>query len=99
MNRSSVLIFALLLPIVAAAGRDRPVIQPNEHYTKVGRAQAESDIRACSNLARPAGAKRADIGDMGNRDLFADTSRPDTEFRNLVERCLSNKGYNVIGWE
>jgi hypothetical protein len=97
--RPALSLFVLLAGAAAMAG---PIIQPNEHYAKVGYAQAEKDIRACSSAARSIGASRAESrASMGgtSRDLFNDGGGRDPEFQTTVERCLSNKGYNVIGWD
>jgi hypothetical protein len=96
--RPALSLFVLLAAGAAMAG---PIIQPNEHYAKVGRAQADKDIRACSSMGRTVGAPRAEApgpGGGSSRDLFATPGR-EPEFQTTVERCLRDKGYNVIGWD
>jgi hypothetical protein len=98
---------SLLLPValalaLAGSAATRPVLQPNEHYQKVGRATAEKDIRSCISATQFTGAPApADVSTPGRSmspDLFSTGGR-DPQFQNSVERCLQNKGYKVIGWE
>lgn len=90
--------FALFLVLASA----QPVLQPNEHYVKVGREQAEKDIRTCSKMARSMdapGSEAARSTGGSSRDLFSTPGRRDPQYQGTVERCLQNKGYTVAGWE
>jgi len=95
-----------LLPLFLSLGGSAsggPILQPNEHYAKVGREQAEKDIRSCASAAEfTASPTRPEMGrSAGGRstDLWASSGRSDPVQQSAVERCLGNKGYKVIGWQ
>ncbi len=115
----------------------RPVLYPDSHYQRMGKARADKDIDACVEAARSGGfhenralgvAKEAGAGaavggaaggaygtvrgDVGNRAAAGAAAggaasavrgslrsgEPTPILRRYVERCLRDKGYDVIGW-
>jgi outer membrane lipoprotein SlyB len=46
-----ILLFVLFLSLAGCAGRQSPVLYPNEHLKSVGEPKAQSDIQECSQLA------------------------------------------------
>jgi hypothetical protein len=71
----------------------RPVLYPNAHLETVGTARAQQDIDDC--LKRAAGGGTAGLirGLCRSRDLDPAVKR------RFVEKCLRDKGYEVIGWQ
>ena len=51
------------------------------------------------NVGRAAGAGAAGGATAGAVSGAFDADEPDTVFRNYVNRCLSERGYEVIGWQ
>lgn len=116
----------------------RPALYPNEHLTRVGKQQADADIRNCMELAEEyevkAGqgkelAKGTAIGAGGGAvagavggaisgnvgggiatgaasgaalglfyGLFK-AAEPSPTYKNFVNKCLQEKGYEIVGWE
>lgn len=122
-----------------------PTVYPNEHYQRVGSAQAQADIAECearaesfvksggqtSQMAMEAGRNvgvgagvGAATGAVGGA-IYGDAGRgaaagaaggatagllgtlfgwmlrksePEPVYRNFVETCLRDKGYQPIGW-
>lgn len=123
--------FVLLSLVGCASG---PQLYPNEKLKRVGKDQADRDIKECENMAdnylksskgkqvaKSAGAgavvgaavggafglltgnvgrglgQGAVIGGAGGAARGAVS--PDQIKRNFVNRCLAEKGYEVIGWD
>jgi predicted small lipoprotein YifL len=51
------------------------------------------------NVGRAAGAGAAGGATLGAARGAVDADEPDPVFRNYVDRCLREKGYEVIGWQ
>lgn len=51
------------------------------------------------NVGRAAGAGAAGGATAGAVSGAFDADEPDAVFKNYVERCLREKGYEVIGWQ
>ena len=51
------------------------------------------------NVGRAAGAGAAGGATAGAVSGAFDASDPDAVFKNFVNRCLQEKGYDVIGWQ
>ena len=51
------------------------------------------------NVGRAVGAGAAGGATAGAVSGAFDADEPDTIFRNYVDRCLREKGYEVIGWQ
>lgn len=51
-----ILILATLL-LAAGCGPPKPVLYPNAHYARTGKAQAQADIRDCVRLAKESGVR------------------------------------------
>jgi outer membrane lipoprotein SlyB len=115
-----------------------PVLYPNDHLNNVGKAQADSDIRECMEMAEKHNlksqqgekvAKSTAIGAGGGAvggavggaisgnvgrgvatgaasgaavglfyGLFK-AAEPSPTYKAFVNKCLSDKGYEPIGWE
>ena len=119
----------------------RPILDPNEHYSFVGREQAEKDIDNCEKQARDyldqfkaeraakEAGRKAIIGGVigagtglimgknvrstligsavgagvgaaigGLSVLGEDKVKPDQIKQKYITKCLTGKGYSVIGW-
>ena len=101
LQRTALLSLPLLCTALAAMAGG-PLIQPNDYYDKVGREQVEKDIRTCSKTARALDAPRREdtsvsVGGFSTGGA-GDGDDGDPIYQNTVQRCLSNKGYNVVGW-
>ncbi|MBI9076828.1 MAG: cell envelope biogenesis protein OmpA [Desulfatibacillum sp.] len=119
-------------------GPSRPVLYPNAHYTQVGKAQAQADIKDCIRMAKESGVtpgqgkkvakntaagsavgavvggavgsmsgdfgRGAAIGAVGGgaggfaRGVF-NSGEPNPVYKNFVDRCLREKGYEPMGWQ
>ncbi len=127
----------MTLLVLMGCATQRPVLYPNDHLERVGKAQAQQDVEECcrqadeyvkSNpTAQVAGstvkggvvggavgaAGGAVLGDLGKgtafgaatgataglmRGLFK-SSEPSPVYKNFVERCLREQGYEPIGWK
>ena len=140
MNR--IRLFALLALAALAAGcasSAKPVLYPNDHFNKVGDAQAQHDIEECRVMAEKAGAETHDsgramrpaaegaavggaVGGVGSairgRNIgvgaLAGAAIGGTAgvvhgafragdvspvHRAFVQRCMRERGYDVIGWK
>ena len=51
------------------------------------------------NVGRAAGAGAAGGATAGAVGGAFDANEPDPTFKNFVDRCLREKGYEVIGWQ
>ncbi len=51
------------------------------------------------NVGRAAGAGAAGGATVGAMSGAFDSDEPDPVFKNYVNRCLREKGYEVIGWQ
>ncbi|MES2977502.1 MAG: glycine zipper family protein [Pseudomonadota bacterium] len=126
-----------------ASGGARPVLYPNATMNRVGDAQAQAEVAACTARAQAAGltplegnnqvarsagegaavagvasavgalvfgrggegvlragAQGAAIGGSAGAvsGAFRGNERPNLVYRSFVQRCLSEKGFDVIGW-
>ena len=122
----------------ASTAENEPVLYPNKHLQRVGRAAAEQDIRECRQLARTHGVRETRDGEVarktaGGAALGGATAgawgivRGDAAeravagaaagaaagavrgtmqsgetspvYRKFVQKCLRDRGYEVIGWQ
>lgn len=51
------------------------------------------------NVGRAAGAGAAGGATLGAVSGAFDADEPDPVFKNYVDRCLREKGYELIGWQ
>lgn len=58
-----------------------------------------SAVMGSSHVLRSAGAGAAGGATAGVISGLFDAGDPDTVFKRYVERCLREKGYDVIGWQ
>ena len=129
-----ILIIAICL-LVAGCSVKRPMLYPNTHLNKVGRAQAQLDIDECGRMAdayvksepgKEVAKDAAKVGTVGaatgtaagavwgGRGAAAgatggvvagamhgifNSSEPSPVFKNYVDSCLREKGYEPIGWQ
>jgi hypothetical protein len=86
MNQTSLKTAMLLfLPVgLSACVSQRPVLHSNEHLMRVGPTVAERDIDECVRRA----------GQYESRQ-----PSPSPSYRDLVNRCLREKGYEPGGWK
>jgi len=77
-----------------AGAPPKPVLYPNSHLQTVGQVQADRDIAECRQLALSSGVAEKKSGEVGKQ--AAETS---PVFKNFVQRCLRERGYEVIGWQ
>ena len=116
----------------------KPVLYPNEYLERVGREQADADIRKCMEMAEEYGvkpqqgdkvAKSTAIGAGGGAVAGAvggaisgnvgggvatgaasgaavglfyglfNAAEPSAPYKSFVNRCLSEKGYESVGWD
>jgi hypothetical protein len=139
---SQVRILALLAVAALAAGcasSAKPVLYPNDHFNKVGDAQAQHDIEDCRLMAEKAGAESTDTGRVARpaaegaavggavggvssairgRNIGVGAlagaaiggtagvvhgafraSEVSPVHRAFVQRCMRERGYDVIGWK
>jgi hypothetical protein len=86
-------IWAFLCLLLASCGAPIPILAPNEHYQRVGPQVAEQDVRVCEQIA-----------ETGQISVDARSSREAKDVRkdglNLtaMNRCLTERGYQVQGW-
>jgi hypothetical protein len=130
----------LLVGICLASCAPKPILYPNQHYKDMGQDAANQDIKACSQMAKDAGATPsrgkagqvagstagggavgsgagavggAVVGHAGRgamvgaasgatagflRGLFR-RSPPSQAYKEFVQRCLKERGYDAVGWE
>ena len=91
---SNTLGIALAVTLAAATGcasTQSPVRYPNATRTRVVRRGAEG-----AAVGAAAGAAGAAAGAV--RGGF-DAADPNPTYRRFVERCLRERGYDVIGWQ
>jgi uncharacterized protein YcfJ len=128
----------VILAGCASTAENEPVLYPNKHLQRVGRAAAEQDIRECRQLARTHGVRETRDGEVarktaGGAALGGATAgawglvRGDAAeraaagaaaggaagavrgtmqsgetspvYRKFVQKCLRDRGYEVIGWQ
>ena len=101
----------VLLCAAGCATTQKPVLYPNAHLKNVGDATAQRDIGECMQLVENSGvaksgnqvvkrgAEGAAVG--GTAGAVHGAFRNDTSptYRNFVQRCLRERGYDVIGWQ
>ncbi|TMA08023.1 MAG: hypothetical protein E6J89_15625 [Deltaproteobacteria bacterium] len=69
---------------LSACVTQRPVLHSNEHLMRVGPTVAERDIDECVRRAAQYESRE---------------SSPPPSYRDLVDRCLREKGYEPGGWK
>jgi outer membrane lipoprotein SlyB len=108
------LIICTLIVLISGCAASRPVLYPNSHLNTVGMEVADSDINSCINMANAAGAENDKVTETAGqgaasgaaggatgrltRSLF-DSDKPDRVFQKFVDRCLYDKGYEMVGWK
>jgi hypothetical protein len=102
---------ALLLAALAgcaSTAENEPVLYPNRHLQQVGRAAAEQDIRECRHLAHTHRVRETRDGEVARKTAgdaagaakgTMESGETSPVFRNFVQRCLRERGYEVIGWQ
>jgi hypothetical protein len=86
MNQTSLKtgMFLILSLGFSACVTQRPVLLPNDHLTRVGSTAAERDVDECVRRAAQ-----------------YESPQPSSprSYRDLVDRCLREKGYEPSGWK
>ena len=105
--------FLILFIFIIGCAAKRPVLYPNQQMKQAGEVKVKEEIDACIQLAQASGAKGDKGEEIGKRAAGAavvgaasgalvhgmmTSGEPDVIFRGFVERCLREKGYDVIGW-
>ena len=88
-----------------------PVLYPNDKLTSVGDEQAQVEVAACRSRAVAAGLgptqknnefSRRDGeligGAAGAVSGSFNNDKPNSVYRTFVQRCLTDKGFDMIGW-
>ena len=88
-----------------------PVLYPNDKLTSVGDEQAQVEVAACRSRAVAAGlgptqknnevSRRAGEligGAAGAVSGSFNNDKPNSVYRTFVQRCLTDKGFDMIGW-
>ena len=92
----------------ASTAENEPVLYPNRHLQQVGRAAAEQDVRECRQLAHTHGVRETRDGEAARKKAgdaagavkgTMESGETSPVFRNFVQRCLRERGYEVIGWQ
>lgn len=90
----------------------KPVFYPNATLNRVGEAKARDEAQACMARAQDAGltpeestnavahgaGKGAAVGGSAGAVAGAFKDKPNPTYRRFVQRCLTDKGFDVIGW-
>lgn len=134
----AVLVVSIFAGCSASQSVRKPTFYPNKHYKRVGDAQVEKDVEACSARADQFVAKadrrkkvasttlkRSAVGSavgatagsfsghagrgagigastgaiLGLVGGFGDAAKPNVTHERFIERCLRERGYDVIGWQ
>ena len=68
LGRAIASLFLLMSVLLSACSSApaKPVLYPNDHFKRVGEAQAQQDIRQCTTLAREAGLSPSSGGQVGH---------------------------------
>jgi hypothetical protein len=77
-------VLLLLSLALSACVTQRPVLLPNDHLRRVGSTVAERDIDECVRRAA---------------QYESPQPSPPPSYRDLVDRCLREKGYEPGGWK
>jgi hypothetical protein len=96
---------AWAMPLLLSAGilagcaspgthNDQPVLYPNAAYKAMGEAAARQQLDQCVALARQSGLQPSSNAAASG----AMSERPNSTYRQFVQRCASEKGLDVIGW-
>lgn len=110
---SNTLGIALAVTLAAATGcasTQSPVLYPNATRTRVVRRGAEGAAVGAAAGAAGAAVYGGDIGRAAGTGAAAgaaagavrggfDAADPNPTYRRFVERCLRERGYDVIGWQ
>ena len=64
---SMVTLVLVVLAGCASTAENEPVLYPNKHLQRVGRAAAEQDIRECRQLARTHGVRETRDGEVARK--------------------------------
>jgi hypothetical protein len=74
-------------------GAPTPILAPNEHYQRVGPQVAEQDVRVCEQIAAT-GQIPVDVrSSVEAKDVWKDGLNLTS-----MNRCLTERGYQVQGW-
>jgi len=113
INTLGIALAVTLATVTGCASTQRPVLYPNATLTRVGQPQAGRDIDDCMSRAEShgltatgdtrvvrRGAEGAAAGAAAGavRDGF-DAADLNPTYRRFVQRCLRERGYEVIGWQ
>ena len=96
------IIFTLVLAAAGCAA-NKPVIYPNTHSQSVGTGQVEMVTGAVGGAIGGSATRGAKIGAASGATaslLHAFFKNPGSNptYCNFVERCLSDRGYDLAGW-
>jgi len=94
MKRLFCLTIALIMFLGGCASG--PVLYPNAYLKTVGQEQADRDIADCRQQAEA--YVKSDAAKTVAKDTVIKASEPSPLYKSFVNRCLSTKGYEVIGW-
>jgi outer membrane lipoprotein SlyB len=110
--KKTILFFFLSMVIAGGCSTTRsPILYPNGHLNTVGAEQANRDIEECCLAAgAAAGSMFGHVGRGAAAGAAAGAAStvthalfrikdPDPVFMNYVNSCLSERGYQPIGWE
>jgi len=104
-----ILALILILQWVACAS-PKPVLYPNAHLEDVGEKVSQEDIDACLALAdaadlesnQAAEAAKVGLGVGSVAGFFSwmfGSKKPEPVYVNYVNICLSERGYQTVGWK
>ena len=112
--RNRLSMFAGCALFAGCAGTPNPVLYPNNHLQQVGQAAADRDIAECRQLAGSSGVAETKDGKVAGQaaggaavgGAAAGTVRgamnsgeTSPVYKNFVQKCLRDRGYEVIGWQ
>jgi hypothetical protein len=86
-------VWSCLFALLMSCGAPAPILAPNEHYQTVGLQVAEQDVRVCEQIAAtgqiPVGVRNSvEAKDVWKAGLNL----------TAMNRCLTERGYQVQGW-
>ena len=94
LARATVVVLAMVT--LGAGCAQRPVLYPNATVEDVSKAEAAGDIAYCRARADEYVFSGATAGLLHGTIKSAG---PSPIYKGFVDRCLSNMGYQVIGWQ
>ena len=99
----------LVFALAGCATTQRPVLYPNAKLKRVGNEAAQWDVDDCMRMAEqygvsPGGGEKVARGAgegaaVGGATGAVRSDRPSQPYRGFVQRCLRERGYDVIGWQ